>query len=56
MYDLNRGSKLRANILKTIRLDRRTFQFINTYRGSNFSERLRNLVYDFEKCKTKLLQ
>lgn len=49
MRDKNRfGIKLRADYSKSVRLNLFTFEIINNYRGDNFSERLRNYVFDVE--------
>lgn len=48
MYDYNRFCELRANTTKTVRFDDYTLNVINSYKGRNFSERLRKYVYDAE--------
>lgn len=63
MYILRQGKifALRANTKKTIRLDDMTVNIINSVEGRNFSEKVRNMAYEYsrflqEKSKTKFLQ
>jgi len=41
--------RLCARHSKSVRLDDFTYEVIINYRGSNFSEKLRNYVFDAEK-------
>lgn len=59
MYICGRGF-VSFNHQKTIRFDDYTLEIINNYRGCNFSDKLRNYVYDVERgrelrvnCNTK---
>lgn len=45
------GIQLNACYSKTVRLDSFTYDIINNYRGYNFSERLRNYIFDKENNK-----
>lgn len=52
MRDKNRGFRnLHITITKSIRFDDFTYQIIDNYRGNNFSEKLRNYVFDKENKK-----
>lgn len=52
MYDRNRGW-FSCSIQKSVRIDKYTFDVINSYPGSNFSDKLRLYVYDVEHGKKK---
>lgn len=51
MRDRNMFGKLHADIHKSIRIDYRTNDIIENYRGLNFSEKLRNFVFDKSRIK-----
>ena len=56
---MGRWSPLRAVHSKSVRLDDFTLNVIMEYRGDNFSEKLRNYVFDVEygeykNCNTKV--
>ncbi|MBP3460352.1 MAG: hypothetical protein J6K58_14175 [Lachnospiraceae bacterium] len=54
MRDKNRMfRRLDCHISKTIRFDDITFEIIDNYRGSSFSEKLRNYVFDMEYLRDK---
>lgn len=54
MYIVGRGT-VWCNIQKSIRIDKYTYDIINSYRGKSFSDKLRNYVYDVEhKCKRQV--
>ena len=42
------------NIQKSVRLSDRVVKYIDNYRGGNFSERLENLVLDYEERQEQL--
>lgn len=44
------------NIQKSVRLTEKTTKYIENYRGSNFSEKLENLVYDHQERHDRLVE
>ena len=53
MY-ITRGGRFRyikCDIQKSIKIDKFTFEIIESCRGDNFSEKVRNLAEDYDRLK-----
>lgn len=48
-----RYSKLRADYQTSIRIDKRTKEIIDKMDGRSFSDKVRNLAYEYEELKEK---
>lgn len=53
MYEYRDGyyRRLRADIQKSIRIDRETYEIIDSFEGRNFSDKIRKMAREFKKLK-----